>query len=288
MEKKAIYYNRLSRKPKQFLKITGLDINRFDILYEKIAPLIEKSEFKRKNRKDRTRKVGGGTQYKRHLKDRLLMVLIYYRTYATQDLLGFIFWLDKSTVSRAFCLISSFLPKIFRMPERRINVDEDELIEIFIDATEQPINRPSNKAERRDTYSGKKKGHRKKVQVTVGRFKNGDRKILSISKSHNGKKHDKKIYDETRLIIPPDKPVYTDKGYQGTNHIMPKKKPKGKQLTDQEKERNKKIASKRCINEHLIGFIKRFRITRDQFRNMRKSHNLIFKNAAGLAGLMLT
>ena len=201
MKRKAVYYNRLLRNPKQFLKITGLDVKRFDTLYKKISLLIEESEFKRKDREGRRRKVGGGMQHKLHLKDRLLMVLIYYRAYTTQDVLGFIFCLDKSTVSRAFRLISSFLPKVFRIPERRIKFDEDELIEIFIDATEQPINRPGNKCERNKTYSGKKKGHRKKVQVTVGRFKNGARKILSISKNHNGKKHDKKVYDDTKDLL---------------------------------------------------------------------------------------
>lgn len=287
MQHKTPYYTRLSHNPSQFLKVTGLDINRFNQLYEQISPLVEAFEFNRKNRPDRTRKVGGGTQYSLHLKDRLLMVLMYYRVYSTQDFLGFMFRLHKSSVCRAFKMISLMLPKVFKMPERRIKVDENELIALFIDATEQPINRPKKKKDRKDFYSGKKKRHMAKIQIIVGVGKNGKRSIKSISKSHIGKKHDKSIHDVTHVILPRGIDVYTDTGFLGTGHIMPTKKPKGGDLSLEDKKRNKQIASKRCVNEHVIGFIKRYRIAHDQFRNNRKEHGLIFKNTAGLASLML-
>lgn len=287
MQKNTSYYSRLAKNKSRFLKITGLSIEKFDFLYEEIAPLVEQAEFKRKYNSKRQRKIGGGAQYTLHLKDRLLMTLIYYRVYTTQDFLGFVFGLNRSNVCRAFKLISYALPKVFKIPERRIKVKEDEIIELFIDGTEQPINRPKNKSDRRKYYSGKKKRHTAKVQVIVSVNDKGKRKIESISKSHEGKKHDKKIHDETKTILPYGIDVFTDTGYLGTGHIMPKKKPKGKELSEEEKQNNKKIASKRCVNEHVIGFIKRYRIVRDQFRNNRKDHGLIFKNAAGLAGMML-
>ena len=287
MQKNTPYFNRLSKNKSQFLKVTGLDIDRFNLLYKKVLPLWKSADSKRKFRADRVYKIGCGAQYKLHLKDRLLMVLIYYRVYTTFDFLGFIFRLDKSSVSRAFSRISNILPKVFKVPERRIKMSSDEMIELFIDGTEQPINRPKNKGDQRNYYSGKKKKHTIKVQVTISKNKDGKRKIESISKSFEGKIHDKKIYDKSKIILPRRIKVYTDTGYLGTGHIMPKKKPKGKNLSPEDRKRNKEIASKRCVNEHVIGFIKRYRIVRDQFRNERKKHGLIFKNAAGLAGMML-
>jgi len=50
---------------------------------------------------------------------------------------------------------------------------------------------------------------------------------------------------------------------------MPKKKPRGKELTDEEKAKNKVISSIRVRIEHVIGGIKRMRITTDKFRNKR-------------------
>jgi hypothetical protein len=50
---------------------------------------------------------------------------------------------------------------------------------------------------------------------------------------------------------------------------MPKKKPRGKELTDEEKAKNKVISSIRVRIEHVIGGIKRMRITTDKFSNKR-------------------
>jgi CxxC motif-containing protein len=53
-----------------------------------------------------------------------------------------------------------------------------------------------------------------------------------------------------------------------------KKKPRGKELTDEEKARNKLISSIRVRVEHAIGGIKRMRITTDKFRNKKESFNV--------------
>jgi len=55
--------------------------------------------------------------------------------------------------------------------------------------------------------------------------------------------------------------------------MMPKKKPRGKELTDEEKAKNKVISSIRVRVEHAIGGIKRMQITTDKFRNKKESFN---------------
>ena len=99
-----------------------------------------------------------------------------------------------------------------------------------------------------------------------------DMQIKGLSGTHEGKKHDKKICDEegTRLLEGSD--VYRDTGFQGhemdgVNIHQPKKKPRGRELTDEEKENNRLISSIRVVVEHVIAGVKRCRIVKDVFRN---------------------
>jgi hypothetical protein len=60
-----------------------------------------------------------------------------------------------------------------------------------------------------------------------------------------------------------------DKDYPDASVMMPKKKPRGKELTAEEKAQNKAICNIRVRVEHGIGGIKRMRITTDKFRNKK-------------------
>ena len=95
------------------------------------------------------------------------MLLIYYRTYVTHAFLGFLFAIDDSAVGRNINPLQPLLAGIFRIPERRIELAEDEIRELFFDATERPTRRPERG--QREFYSGKKKRHTIKAQVVVVR-----------------------------------------------------------------------------------------------------------------------
>ncbi len=76
-----------------------------NIYYKEIAKRYEKYELKRlswKRKEDRKRKDGAGRHFKLDLRDRFLMILIYYRLYITYTLAGFLFEfdLDQSNVCR--------------------------------------------------------------------------------------------------------------------------------------------------------------------------------------------
>jgi len=64
-----------------------------------------------------------------------------------------------------------------------------------------------------------------------------------------------------------------DKDYPEASVMMPKKKPRGKELTDEDKVRNKAISGVRVRVEHAIAGIKCLRITTDKFRNKTDSFN---------------
>ena len=136
-------------------------------MYKELVPLYETWNEKRLQQRKRQRNVGGGQKHRLSLKDRLLLVLMFYRTYTTKGFLGFLFWLDETNVSRNIKQIELLLIQIFRIPEKKIKLEDDEIQTLFFDASEQPKERPT-KRQKRD-YSGKKKRHTTKFQVAVVR-----------------------------------------------------------------------------------------------------------------------
>jgi len=78
-----------------------------------------------------------------------------------------------------------------------------------------------------------------------------------------------------------------DSGYAGikklqSTSLLPKKRPKGKLLTREEKRTNRDISSQRALNENVIGRLKRFKILSDKYRNRRKRFGLRFNLIAGI------
>jgi len=51
---------------------------------------------------------------------------------------------------------------------------------------------------------------------------------------------------------------------------MPKKKPKGRELTEKDKEKNYKISTKRILVENAIAGIKRLNIVVQAYRNLKE------------------
>ena len=83
-----------------------------------------------------------------------------------------------------------------------------------------------------------------------------------MSQTYEGKRHDKKIADEEAPTYPKDISLYQDTGFQGytpesVQTFQPQKKPKGQELTAEQKEENRLISRVRIVIEHIIGGIKR-------------------------------
>ena len=109
-----------------------------------------------------------------------------------------------------------------------------------------------------------------------------------MSQTYEGKRHDKKIADEENPTYPKDICVYKDTGFQGyepegVKTFQPQKKPKGKELTPEQKEHNSLISSIRIVIEHIIAVIKRCRIVKDLSRNTKaKYDDLVMEIACAL------
>jgi len=77
----------------------------------------------------------------------------------------------------------------------------------------------------------------------------------------------------------PQTTTKTDTGYLGIKKIHansehPIKSSKYHQLNADEKAYNRDLASQRVTNEHAIGFLKRFKILAERYRNRRKRYGL--------------
>jgi hypothetical protein len=125
---------RLAKRPVTFKRLTGLDVWQFCDLLEKFDPLILAADRKRLYKRERQRKIGAGNEYSLRPCDRLLMTLMYYRTYVSQEFLGYLFDLDAANVCRNMARIRPVLAQIFRIPEKRIKVDPEEVATLFLTA----------------------------------------------------------------------------------------------------------------------------------------------------------
>ena len=99
-------------------------------------------------------------------------------------------------------------------------------------------------------------------------------KVIFLTDTVEGKKHDKKLADESDYSLPEGSKLAQDTGFQGFNLenvaiLQPKKKPKGGELSDLEKNINQWHSSLRIRVEHAIGGVKRYRIVKDKIRNWK-------------------
>lgn len=103
----------------------------------------------------------------------------------------------------------------------------------------------------------------------------------------NGRKHDFRLFKESKMLIHHKVKVITDTGYQGiqkmhNNSELPKKRNKKNPLTKNDKTNNRRLAIERVLNENVISMLKRFKIISDKYRNRRKRFGLRFNLIAGI------
>ena len=261
--------------------LTGLKASEFWALVPDFDFYYKEFEVKRK--KKRERKPGGGRDSKiETIEEKLFYILWYMKTYPTFDVASFNVGFARSS---ACTWMHGLLPVLeltmkrkLVLPQRKVSDPEEyfrlfpEAKEVFVDAVERLKQRPKKKRARQKAYSGKKKAHTRKSVVVTDK----KRRILVVTKQKSGRRHDKRLADKESVFenIPQEIPIYADTAFTGEarvhkNLLLPKKKPKGKPLTYDEKETNKIISSYRVIVEHAIGGIKRYRCMSERLRNRK-------------------
>lgn len=265
---------KLKQHPKIFTRLFGIEPQKFDELVIKIHPLWVRAESKRLRHPRKIRK-GSGRHYKLTLEETVAMLLLYARAYATHVFLSALFDVHESAICRYFARIRPITETVFDLPTKNTDLSEEEVLKLVVDATEQRTERRKDGA----GYSGKKKAHTIKTQIVV------DNKgiIHHISPSVPGAMHDKKLFDQSGVILPDT--AKGDLGYLGTNLAIPFKSSKLHSLTRRQKDHNTRHSRKRIIIEHVFASLKTYHILADRFRGSLAHYHQYFLIVCGLRNL---
>ncbi len=115
-------------KEEEFKRLTGVKRSTFEKLVEVIKSGLR--EFGRPSALSR--------------EDQLLMSLMYWREYRTQFHIGMAYGVSEATVCRTIKKIEEVLIKSeqFHLAGKKALQESETVIEVVVDATEQPIERP--------------------------------------------------------------------------------------------------------------------------------------------------
>ena len=239
------------------------------------------------------------------------MLLTYHRLYVTSTLLGFLFNLGQTNVLKNIRMLEPLVKEALPLPSkihqgatRLRTLDEVEALfpgfKAFLDATEQEIPRPRDRAKRRTHYSGKKKRHTVKTQITV----NADGLILHKTPHARGSMHDYALFKWRHPRLPDEVCLGLDLGYDGVqsgypglNALVPfkrrspgrgKRGVKAVELSCGEKGFNRWLSGERVMVEQTISRLKKFRVMAHEFRNSLKHYDAMTDIVCGLVNLRIT
>jgi len=269
--------------PSRFMALVSLKPHEFKHLLEKFSPIVE-TYFKYHTQRGEKRvhpakrEASNSSLYGSELK--LFFILYYLKNNSLQESVGAFFGMSQGKVSQ---WIGVLLPLLYRTLKKQGSVpcgqaeyfqgkikrllEENPGLVLIQDATTRPIERPLDPDVQKEYYDGKHKQHKVKNHVVI----DGGREILYVSPLYEGRVHDKKLVDEERVTFPGGALVIQDTGYQGFEPqgvciMMPKKKPRKKELTLGEKECNALISSCRIMIEHVFAQVKVLRILKEKIR----------------------
>lgn len=259
--------------------LTGLNRKAFDELCVLFDPVYEASL--QTELKPRKRARGGGRKARLDsTQAKVFFILFYFKCYPTFDVLSILFDLERGRsnrwVHRLQGILETTLGQRMVLPERKI-VSIERFLELFpevkaviLDGTERPVQRPQDGEKQKAHYSGKKKRHTRKHITGTTR----DKRVILLTPAKPGSVHDMRQLREETLVdnIPDEVAITGDLGFQGlhnefVNVYLPHKKPRGKELSETQKEENKALSSQRVVCEHAHSGIKRYNAIASIYRN---------------------
>lgn len=225
-----------------------------------------------------------GSYSKLSIPDQILLTLQYWREYRTLFHIAQDWGVHESTAQRIVKRIEDMLVKsqAFSLPSKReMCKSETEIEVVIIDVAETEIERPKKK--QKQYYSGKQKCHTLKMQLLI------NQRTLEIicAAIRKGTEQDFRILKESKIKAVPKIEVIADKGYQGIKNYhkrskTPHKKPRNGKLNPEQKRENRRLAQVRIKVEHIMRFLKIFRILSSRYRNRRKRFGLRVNLIAGI------
>lgn len=286
-------YNNARTHPPLFRRLTGLTIEEFDQLLPAFQAAYDK-DVQQRHPRPRRRPGAGRKSVLRTVADKLFFILFSFRHYPTQEVLAFCFGFSQGQanqwIHRLTPLVEQALGQELQLPQRA-SADLAEVLEacdqaeFIIDGTDRPTRRPQDSQQQRRQYSGKKKRHTKKNIIITDKASG---EVLGLGATQPGSRHDKACADEEGYTFPEGSTLYQDSGFQGyapegATTQQPTKKPRGGELTSEEKAANRRISQERVGVEHTLAGIKIFSIVSSVFRNIKEGFDdLVMEVACGL------
>ena len=226
----------------------------------------------------RQRRPGGGPKgCLDSAKQKLFFILLYFKAYPTQDVMGLLFGITQGQVSewvRQLTPVAGQLIPLHRPTRQARDLnqllrEQPELEELIIDGTERRLPRPQHRGKQKRFYSGRKKRHAVKNVLVVGQ-----RRVLWCSPTVPGKCHDKKVAERARLRLPERIHLLGDSGFEGLGAgaagvVTPWTRRNRNTSHWRHRRFNRLLAAHRIVVEHTLSSVKRLRILRDEFRNRR-------------------
>jgi hypothetical protein len=302
---------RLCKVPAAFRAMTGLTSAEFAALAQAVVPTIatavEAGRERRRGRPSR-RAAGGGHPFTLSYREQLLLVVVWLRVYPTSPVLGFLFGVSHPTVLRTIALVLPLLEQAgrdtMRLPGhgergRRSRRDLPELLAaipelaVIVDTFEQRVQRPRDQEEADRHYSGKKKQHTLKSQVTIN-AESG--KVVDVPDSVCGPTSDLTLLRASGLLdrLDPDVGMLGDLAYVGVAPLhpaglgfTPRRKPREQPRPPEDIAYNTAFAAARIGVEHTIGRLRRYQSLAQLDRHHRRGHAARVRAVAGLVNRQL-
>ncbi|MBA2747450.1 MAG: transposase [Tatlockia sp.] len=218
-------YLELKEKPREFLSVTSLTDEEFQVLlptFERCYQLLSPPKPK-PTKKHQHRAGGGGRKAKlADISDKLLFILAYQKTSPLQTMHGLQFGISQGRVNywvhRLLPVLQLSLSDLGMKPERKgeqvadLSSASEGGANLSLDASERLLQRPVNIDKQKAKYSGKKKTHTDKNLLVVNE---NTKKVVYLSETVEGKMHDKKLADKSHISYPRKASLTQDTGFQG-------------------------------------------------------------------------
>lgn len=290
-------YEYLLKHPDLFQYAIGITHTQFQQLLPKFRNALRKAEHEKAWKRKRIREPGGGRKATLGTdEEKLFFILWYYKIYPTFRFAQIEFRFDKRNIQLWVRFLQDALFTALgyelALPTRKVRNRGEwlkicpQLADFLVDATERAVQRPKDKDRQKQYYSGKKKHHTVKNQILVHPK---TKRIIAVSKTVEGKRSDKTLFIDDPLYsaIPPGAKGMADKAYIGIDHpfltwTIPKKKPRGGELTEEEKETNRQISKIRIYVEHPNAYMKHFNILNNKFRSRIERAELPLRTIAAI------
>jgi DDE superfamily endonuclease len=210
---------------------------------------------------------------------------MYLRQNATQEFIGDMRNSSQSTISRYVAilvpLVKSVLEEFAPSVADAIEMARGKVV--LVDGTLTPC---WSYEEHQELWNKKHKttGFNAQLMSLL------DGTAVWISGPLPGKTHDARALKESGAadVLKEAGGGFGDKGYQGSELVTPKKKPKGGELTMSDKEYNSQVSSFRAPIERLVGHFKNWKIFHTDYRRPYSTYQDAFDAARALFFFSIT